>query len=172
MKVEPRNYVSIHYALTINGDKVDSTDPGEPLGFIQGTGQVIEGLDKAILGKAAGEKFSVTVPPELAYGERDERMYREIPLENFPADMKLEVGMGFTATGPHGPVAFRVVRVEGDSVTADFNHPLAGETLTFDVEVAEVREPRAEELAALDAGGDEGCSDEDCSSCGGGCGCN
>lgn len=171
MKVEPKTYVAIHYTLTLDsGEKVDSTEGGEPLGFIQGSGQIIEGLDKALLGKSEGDKFEVTIEPNEAYGMPTEEMYREIPRENFPPDVQLVAGVGFTANGPYGPVSFRVVRVEGDTVIADFNHTLAGQTLHFAVTVAEVREPRAEELAALST--EHACAPDDCSSCGGGCGCN
>jgi FKBP-type peptidyl-prolyl cis-trans isomerase SlyD len=170
MNVEPRMFVSIHYTLTLNsGEKLDSTVGDEPLGFIQGTGQIIEGLDKAVLGRAVGEKFTVSVPPEEAYGMPSEDMVREIPRENFPEELSLEPGQGFTANGPHGPVSFKVVKADATTVYADFNHALAGETLNFDVEIAEAREARAEELAAMAEGAS--CSDEDCDSCGGGCGC-
>lgn len=180
MKVEPRNYVSIHYTLTLDsGEQVDSTSGGDPLGFLQGTGQIIEGLDKAVIGKAVGEKFKIAIPPEEAYGLPNEEMYRNIPRENFPAEIELEAGQGFTANGPHGPVSFKVVRIEGDDVVADFNHALAGQTLHFDVEIAEIREPRAEELAQLAAASahghahdHDGCGPDDCSSCKGSCGCN
>jgi FKBP-type peptidyl-prolyl cis-trans isomerase SlyD len=177
MKIEPRNYVGIHYTLKLDdGEVLDSSEGNDPLGFIQGTGQIIEGLDKALLGKEVGEKFAVTVAPEEGYGEVNEEMHRELPRENFPEDAELEPGIGFTANGPHGPVAFTIVKAEGDTVTVDFNHPLAGKTLNFDVEIVETREPNAEELAMLasaSACGDddceEGCAPTDCSSCGGGC---
>ncbi len=171
MKIEPRMYVAIHYTLTLeDGEKADSTEGGEPLGFIQGVGHVIQGLDQAVLGKSEGERFRITIPPELAYGLPDEEMMREIPRENFPQGVDLTPGQGFTANGPHGPVSFRIANLTDDTVVADFNHVLAGRTLTFDVTIAEAREPRAEELAALSGGG--GCAPEDCGSCGGGCGCN
>jgi FKBP-type peptidyl-prolyl cis-trans isomerase SlyD len=176
MKVEQSNYVAIHYTLTLgSGEQVDSSEGGEPLNFIQGTGQIIEGLDKAVLGREMGEKFSITVPPEEAYGLPEEEMFRGIPRENFPEDAELEPGQGFTANGPHGPVAFKIIKVEEDEVTVDFNHVLAGETLNFDVEISEVRTPTAEELAAATAapageGDGDGCAPSDCSSCG--CGCD
>ncbi len=172
MKIEPRLYVGINYTLTLDdGEVADSTDGQPPLGFIQGTGQVIEGLDTAILGKSLGEKFSVTIAPEEAYGPLVEDMQREIPRENFPEELKLEAGMSFTANGPHGPVNFRVIEEKGDVVIADFNHVLAGRTLTFDVEVAEVREPTTEELAAITGAEMDGCAPSDCGPCGGGCDC-
>lgn len=169
MKVEEKKFVAMHYTLTLNnGEKVDSSEGQDPLGFIQGTGQIIEGLDAAVLGKEVGDKFTVSIPPEQGYGVASEEMHREIPRENFPADAELEVGQGFTATGPHGPVSFRVVSTDDEKVVADFNHVLAGETLTFDVEITEVREPNAEEMAQLSASA--GCEPSACGSCGGSCG--
>ena len=170
MKVEEKKFVAVHYTLTLNnGEKVDSSEGQDPLGFIQGSGQVIEGLDEAVIGKEVGEKFTVQIPPEKAYGMGSEEMHREIPRENFPADSELTPGQGFTANGPHGPVSFRVIKTDEKTVYADFNHVLAGETLNFDVEVTEVRDPQAEELAQL-AGEEGGCAPSDCSGCGGGCG--
>jgi len=96
-------------------------------------------------------------------------MYRDIPLSNFPEGTELKPGQGFTASGPYGPVSFTVVKVEGDNVVADFNHALAGKTLNFEVTVEEVRDPTAEELAAI-SGDSGGCSPSACGSCGGGCG--
>jgi FKBP-type peptidyl-prolyl cis-trans isomerase SlyD len=170
MKVEEKKFVAMHYTLTLDsGEQVDSSEGQEPLGFIQGSGQIIEGLDEAVIGKAVGDKFKVNIPAEKAYGMPSEEMHREIPRENFPADAELVAGQGFTATGPHGPVSFRVVSIDEATVVADFNHVLAGEALNFDVEITEVRDPNAEELAQL-GGGDAGCAPSDCSGCGGGCG--
>lgn len=175
MKIEDRQYVSIDYTLTLDsGEVVDRSQGGEPLGFIFGTGQIISGLEKGLLGMEVGQSARISVEPDDGYGPVAPDMLRDIPRENFPDDVVLEPGMGFTAKGPHGPVSFRVKSVTDDVVVADFNHPLAGERLHFDVTVAEVREARAEELAALmhasDCGHDE-CAPEDCGSCGGGCGC-
>ena len=150
MKVEDQVYVSIDYTLTLDsGEVVDQSKAGDPLGFIFGAGQVIGGLEKGLLGMEVGQAAKITVEPEDGYGQPEPNMLRDIPRENFPGDVALEPGMGFTARGPHGPVSFRVNSVTDDVVVADFNHPLAGQRLHFDVKVAEVREPRAEELAAL-----------------------
>ncbi len=168
MKVENRRYVTIEYSLSLDsGEVVDQSSPGEPLGFVVGTGQIISGLEKGLEGLEAGATKKVTVEARDGYGEPNPALYREIPRENFPADLDLQPGMGFEAKGPHGPVTFRVRELKGDEVVADFNHPLAGERLHFDVKVAEVREPRAEELAELLRGG---CDESACGSCGGSCG--
>ena len=170
MKVAEKAYVSIDYTLTLeSGELADKSAVGEPLGFIVGTGQIIPGLEKALLGMNAGQSTEVTVEAVDGYGETREELFRDLPRENFPDDLKLEPGIGFEAKGPHGPVTFRVREVQEDTVVADFNHPLAGQQLHFDVKIADVREPTAEELATLMDSGDD-CSPSACSSCGGGCG--
>jgi FKBP-type peptidyl-prolyl cis-trans isomerase SlyD len=181
MIISPDKYVSIHYTLTLDdGEVADSTSGGTPLSFVHGCGQIISGLEKALEGKTTGDKFVVTIPPDEAYGEKTDEMFRELPKDSFPSDMTLEPGMGFTAQGPHGPVSFFVVEVNNDTVVADFSHPLAGRTLTFDVEVAQIEELGPDELRLMKGegndggcgsscgGGDGGCSP---SACGGGCGC-
>ncbi len=184
MIISPDKHVSIHYTLTLdNGEVADSSKGGEPLGFVHGCGQIIPGLEKALDGKKTGDSFTVTIPPAEAYGERSDEMHRELPRESFPNDIALEPGMAFTAEGPMGPVTFTVVSAGLETVVADFGHPLAGRTLTFDIEVVSVNELSADELAlmkgALDdaggcGGGCSGCGPDDCSpaGCGGGCGCN
>ncbi|MHB8763542.1 MAG: FKBP-type peptidyl-prolyl cis-trans isomerase [Deferrisomatales bacterium] len=170
MKIADRTYVAIDYTLTLdNGEAVDGSEPGEPMGFIFGTGKVIRGLEQNLEGLEAGSAAEFTVETAEGYGEPDPKLWREIPRENFPPDLELTPGMGFEARGPHGPVLFRVKEASDETVTADFNHPLAGERLHFKVQVVEVREPRAEELAELM---DASCSPSSCSSCScsGGCG--
>jgi FKBP-type peptidyl-prolyl cis-trans isomerase SlyD len=169
MKIGENTYVEMEYALTLDsGEEVDRSSPEEPFGFIFGTGQIIPGLEKGIEGMEAGKTAKITVEAEEGYGNPKPDLYRDIPRENFPADLEIKAGMGFEAKGPHGPVTFRVKSADDEVVVADFNHPLAGERLTFDLTVTEVREPRAEELARLQAA--DGCSPTACSSCGSGCG--
>ncbi|NTU59807.1 MAG: peptidylprolyl isomerase, partial [Deltaproteobacteria bacterium] len=166
MVIEDRRYVTINYKLSLDsGEVVDQSEPGEPLGFIVGSGQIITGLEKALQGMAEGQSAKVTVEAEEGYGESKPELYRDIPRDNFPPDLKIEPGMGFEAKGPHGPVVFRVRSATDDVVIADFNHPLAGQRLHFDVSVAEVREPRAEELASLFSSSC-GCDSDDCGDCG------
>lgn len=169
MKIQDRTYVGIEYALTLDsGEIVDRSEEGDALGFIVGSGQIISGLEKALQGMETGQKAQVTVEPEEGYGEPNPALYRDIPRDNFPEDLDIQPGMGFEAKGPHGPVQFRVKSADGETVVADFNHPLAGQRLHFDVEVVEVREPRAEELSELMQS--SGCDTGACGSCGGGCG--
>ena len=169
MKIREKAYAAIDYTLSLDsGEVVDRSEPDEPLGFIVGTGQIIPGLEDALDGMEAGEKTRVVVEADRAYGETDPGLFRDIPRENFPADVSIEPGMAFEARGPHGPVSFRVRSVTDETVVADFNHPLAGKRLHFEVTVAEVREPRAEELAALAK--QHACTPHDCGGCGGSCG--
>ncbi len=172
MKIDENAYVAMEYALSLDsGEVVDRSSEEEPLEFIFGAGQVIAGLERGLKGMEPGQRSKITVEAEDAYGVAKQELQREIPRANFPEGMELEPGMGFEARGPHGPVTFRVISSDADNVLADFNHPLAGQRLHFDVHVVEVREPRAEELAQLHAHpGEDGCSPSACSSCSGSCG--
>ncbi|HID98444.1 MAG TPA: peptidylprolyl isomerase [Thermodesulfobacteriaceae bacterium] len=168
MKIKDSMYVAIEYMLfSDSGDKLDSSDPGKPLGFIYGSGQVIPGLEKGLKDMEKGQSAKITVEPVDGYGELKDELFREIPRENFPADAELKEGIGFEASTPHGTVKFKIKTVKDDVVIADFNHPLAGERLHFDLTVTEVREPSVEEMASL---GGCGCGTQDSSSCGSSCG--
>jgi FKBP-type peptidyl-prolyl cis-trans isomerase SlyD len=150
MKIQDQTYVAIEYILSLDSDEVvDRSQPGEPFGFVFGAGQVIPGLEKGLQGMAQGESAKITVEAEEGYGEPSPDLFRDIPREQFPSEVDIEPGMVFEASGPQGPVQFRVQSVSDEVVVADLNHPLAGERLHFDVKVAEVREPTAEELDKL-----------------------
>lgn len=147
MQITDRCVVSFHYTLTNDrGEVLDSSDGGEPLAYLHGCGNIIPGLEKALTGKQAGDKLNVKVRPEEGYGERDERLVQDVPRQAFQGVRDIKPGMSFTAEGEHGPARVTVTRVAGDVVTVDGNHPLAGEALTFDVEIASVREASPEEL--------------------------
>lgn len=176
MQIEDNKYVTIEYELNLaSGEKVDSSPEGQPFGFITGTGQIIPGLEKQLMGKAAGDEEKIVVDPQEGYGPVNENLFQEIPRDQFPADCEVEPGMTFQAQGPQGPVMIRVKEVnENDTVTVDLNHPLAGEELHFDVKVVEVREPSAEELAQLQqqpTGCGCGCGTKQPDDCGSGCNC-
>ncbi|MBI2384342.1 MAG: peptidylprolyl isomerase [Gammaproteobacteria bacterium] len=148
MQIAERCVVSIHYTLKDDGGEVlDSSAGGEPLAYLHGTGNIIPGLEKALAGKRAGDKLSVRVEPAEGYGERDERLVQQVPRRMFQGVSDLQPGMRFHAQGDHGPVAVIVTRVAGDMVTVDGNHALAGVTLNFEVEVAQVRDATLEELS-------------------------
>jgi len=147
MKIGHEKVVSIHYTLTnTEGTVLDSSSGGDPLAYLHGFGNIIPGLENALVGKAAGDKLSVTVDPDQAYGTRDERLVQEVPRAAFKGVDQLAPGMQFQAQGPEGTRLVIVTQVAEDLVTVDANHPLAGQTLHFEVEVSEVREATAEEL--------------------------
>lgn len=144
MQIVDRCVALIHYTLTNDqGEVLDSSQGGEPLAYLHGMGNLIPGLEQALLGKKAGDKLSVKVPPEQGYGVRDEKLIQQIPRRAFQGVRELKPGMRFNSEG--GSVT--VTRVMGDMVTVDGNHALAGETLNFEVEITQVREATGEELA-------------------------
>ncbi|WP_018935118.1 peptidylprolyl isomerase [Thioalkalivibrio sp. ALJ24] len=147
MQVAQNSVVSIHYKLTNDaGETIDSSEGREPLAYMHGNGQIVPGLERQLEGKAAGDKVQATVPPEEGYGEKIDAMVQEVPMEAFQGVDSIEPGMQFQAQTENGPLTVTVTKVEGDTATVDGNHPLAGQTLNFDVEVVDVREASAEEL--------------------------
>jgi len=139
--------VSIHYTLTNNGGEViDSSNGEDPLAFIYGLGQIIPGLEKELDGKATGDKFQVSIPPEEAYGVRNDQMVQKVPKTEFEEVETVQVGMQFQVDTPNGPMILTVVEILENELVLDANHPLAGETLNFDVEVSAVRDATQEEL--------------------------
>lgn len=148
MQIADNTAVSIHYTLTNDeGDVIDSSLGNEPLVYLHGNGNIISGLEKALHGKTAGEQFSVRIEAEDAYGDFMEERVQVIPREMFEGVEVLEVGMQFQADVSSGPGIVTIVEIDGDDITIDGNHPLAGVPLTFDVEVIEIRPASAEEIA-------------------------
>ncbi|OOV86616.1 FKBP-type peptidyl-prolyl cis-trans isomerase [Oceanospirillum linum] len=148
MQIQDNAVVSIHYTLTNEaGDTIDSSAGAEPLAYLHGAANIIPGLEDALVGKAAGDKLNVTVAPADGYGEHIAELVQEVPAEMFQGVDEVQIGMEFHAESNTGqPIAVTVTKVEDGKVTIDANHPLAGVTLAFDVEVVEVREATAEEL--------------------------
>lgn len=147
MQIGPRTVAQFHYTLTDDaGTVIDSSRGSSPLTYLHGGGNIVPGLEKEMAGKARGDKFKVDVTPEEGYGQRIEALLQTAPRSMFPPDMEPEVGMQFQAESNMGPVMVTVVGVEGDMVTLDGNHALAGQTLHFDVEVTSVRDATLEEL--------------------------
>jgi FKBP-type peptidyl-prolyl cis-trans isomerase SlyD len=140
--------VSIHYTLTLDGGQViDSSEGKDPLVYLHGHGNIIPGLEKELVGKGIGEKLSVTVVPEEGYGVHNPGLIQEVPREAFQGVDNLEVGMMFQAPGEGGHIQLiRITGIEGDKITVDGNHELAGKTLNFAVEISEIREASPEEL--------------------------
>jgi FKBP-type peptidyl-prolyl cis-trans isomerase SlyD len=148
MNISKDKVVSIDYTLTDNGGQVlDSSQGKEPLNYLHGAGNIIPGLESALEGKVQGEKVNVQVPPEQAYGPRDERMVQAVPRSAFQGAENIQPGMQFQAQTNAGARIITVVGVQGDQVTIDANHPLAGQTLNFDVDVRGVRDATPEELS-------------------------
>jgi FKBP-type peptidyl-prolyl cis-trans isomerase SlyD len=148
MQIAQDKVVLIHYTLTNDGGKVlDSSSGGDPLAYLHGQGNIIPGLEKALEGKQAGDKLNVRVEPAEGYGVRDDSLVQQVPRRAFGSVSKIEPGMQFHAQSAQGQMrVVTVTHVKGDMVTVDANHPLAGEVLVFDVEVAEVRDATGEEL--------------------------
>jgi FKBP-type peptidyl-prolyl cis-trans isomerase SlyD len=148
MDIAKDRVVSIDYRLHLgDGKLVDESDPGEPLVYLHGYEEIIPGLEKALEGKKVGDTLKVQVPPEEGYGEHDPDGVEEVPREDFPPDMELEAGRIVSATDDEGDdVDFLVKEVRPKTVVVDFNHPLAGKTLHFEVTVREVRAATPEEL--------------------------
>ena len=148
MQIENDKVVAIHYTLTnAAGETLDSSvERGEPLAYLQGHGNIIPGLENALLGKAVGEKLDVEVAPADGYGERHDQLIQQVPRSAFEGVDHLEPGMQFQADTGAGVRLFTITNVADEEITIDGNHPLAGETLKFAVEIKEVRDPSSEEL--------------------------
>ena len=146
MQVADNMAVSIQYTLTNDeGEVLDSSIGDEALVFLQGSGNIISGLENAMVGKVAGDKFNVRIAPEDAYGELMEDMIQVISRDMFEGIDDIEVGMQFHADVSYGSGVVTVVSIDDDNITIDGNHPLAGLALTFDVEVIDVRTATEEE---------------------------
>ena len=147
MQIANEKVVSIHYTLTNDqGDTIDSSQGQTPLVYLHGSGQIIPGLEDALLGKKTGDKLKVSIAPEQAYGERHDHLVQQVPKEQFP-DTDLQVGMQFQVETNQQPIIVTITHISDAEVTVDGNHPLAGQTLHFDVEVVELREATEQELA-------------------------
>jgi FKBP-type peptidyl-prolyl cis-trans isomerase SlyD len=148
MKIAKNSVVSIDYILTdAKGEVLDRSSKGHPLQFIHGAGQLIPGLEKALLDKTAGESLKANIPHPEAYGIRDEDLMQVLSKADFGDIKDLKEGMELEAEGEDGIRIITVVGIDGDKVTVDGNHPLAGVDLTFDVKIVNVREATAEEMA-------------------------
>ena len=132
--------VKIHYTGTLDdGTQFDSSAGRDPLQFTVGSGQVIPGFDQAVEGMAVGDKKTVNIEPEQAYGPRHEQMIQEVPKSALPDGLEPEVGMGLQAQGPDGrALQLTVTAVGDDTITVDGNHPLAGKALNFDIELVHI----------------------------------
>lgn len=149
MQISADKVVYFHYTLRNDeGEVLDSSDGKDPLPYIHGHQNIVPGLEKELEGLAVGDKKNVTVPPALGYGERRDDAVQTVPLAEFPEEIPREVGLQIFAEGPDGQhFPLWIAAVGDDNITLDGNHPLAGQTLHFDVEITEIRAAEEEELA-------------------------
>lgn len=146
MQIAERTVASFHYTLTNDaGEVLDSSTGREPLTYLHGAGNIVPGLESKMAGHVVGDTFSVDVAPADGYGEYVAELVQRVPRESFEGIDRLEVGMQFQAQTEHGPIPVVITEIEDDTVTVDGNHPLAGETLHFAVEITDVREATVEE---------------------------
>jgi len=146
VQIAHHTVASFNYRLTDDSGELIDGSEGEPLTYIHGTQSIIPGLEQALEGRRGGDSLQVRLPPELAYGERDEDLVQEVPREALPAEAEIEVGVQFHAESDEGQHILTVIGVDGDTVRLDANHPLAGKTLHFDVQVVSVRAATPDEL--------------------------
>jgi len=147
MQIATETVATIDYTLTNdNGDILDRSQNGQ-FCYLHGANNIIPGLEEALTGKSAGDEVTVAVDPEEGYGPRDEAMMQTVSRDMFGPDQEIEVGMQFHAESPQGEtLAITVTQVEGDDITVDGNHPLAGINLNFSVTVVDIRAATQEEI--------------------------
>ncbi|SFM47746.1 FKBP-type peptidyl-prolyl cis-trans isomerase [Halopseudomonas yangmingensis] len=149
MQISANKAVSIDYTLTNDGGEViDSSAGGQPLVYLHGAGNIIPGLESALEGKQVGDELNVSIEPEEAYGEFSAELVAVLGRQMFEGVDELEVGMQFHASAPDGGMQIvTITALDGDEVTVDGNHPLAGQRLTFEVKVIDIRDASEDELA-------------------------
>lgn len=147
MQIAERRVAAFHYTLTNEqGEVIDSSSGREPLAYLHGAGNIVPGLEREMTGKRAGDTFTVVVAPEEGYGPHHAGLIQKVPRAAFQGVDTIEPGMQFHANGPQGPMSVTVTEVDGETVTIDGNHPLAGQALHFAIEVTDVREASSEEV--------------------------
>ncbi len=148
MQVAKDMVVAMHYTLVLeNGEIADTSADREPLSFICGHSQIIPGLENELMGMSVGDKKTVKVAPKDAYGEYDESLLQRAPREQIPENIELKEGLVLRANSEDGQIMEFVVKsFDEKEVVFDLNHPLAGETLTFETEIMEVRAASSEEI--------------------------
>lgn len=150
-KVKDGDNISLHYTGTLDdGTLFDSSEGGQPLSFTVGSGEVIEGFDAGVRGMGVGETKEISIPPNQAYGDYHDELVRVVPREAFPPTVTPAVGMAFEIELPSGQtMPVRIIDVEGDNITLDANHLLAGETLNFKVRLVSInKEPQGDTSTA------------------------
>lgn len=161
MQITDGKVVSLNYTLTVEGEVVVQTEPGDPMDYLHGYGEILPGLEKALTGKAIGDTLTLTLAPEDAYGPYDEEDFEEIDLDDIPDGANLQVGMVVEVEDEDGySYTATVAEISDGVVTLDFNPPLAGKTLTYAVEVLAIRDATEEEIQHGHAHDDEDDEDE------------
>jgi peptidylprolyl isomerase len=157
-KVETGQFVSVHYKGTLqNGEVFDTSEGRHPLEVQIGAGQIIPGFEKALMGMSLNEKKAFTLDPEDAYGQKDDSLTHSFPRKDVPAELNPEVGQTVALSSPEGQqVPAMITQVDDKKVVVDLNHPLAGQTLNFDIEVVGISDTATQDPAG----------------CGGGCVCS
>jgi len=139
--------VTLDYKLIVDDEIMENTEDGKPILFIQGIGQIIPGLENAIYGMKVGEQQTVVIPPEDAYGEYDAESLQEAKKDEFSEEVPLDVGTFLDLEDDEGDIlSAQIIAAEEETVTLDFNHPLAGKTLTFEITLTDLRPASEEEL--------------------------
>ncbi len=140
MKVKKNCLVRVQYRITDDeGQEVDASTPETPLEFVCGRGDVVSGLERGVIGLEPGATKRITIPPEDAYGPHDPKLVKTLPRAGFPAHLELAVGQRFSyRSEKNAELTYRVMEIHKDTILADFNHPLAGKSLHYDVEVTDV----------------------------------
>lgn len=164
-QVGPDTFVTLAYTLyDEDGEIIERSEADDPLTYVHGYGQIVPGLERALEGMAPGASRSVVVPPEDGYGEYDDEGLFEVARSDHPELEDAQVDDELVAEGPHGEeIAMRVVGITDEMLTLDANHPLAGTTLRFEIEILEVRAATEEEIVEaqeeLEMEAHEGCDD-------------
>ena len=147
MPIEKDSVVTFHYRLSVGEQQVEDSHEGEPLSYLHGHGNIIPGLESEMAGKAAGDSFSATIPPELAYGLRRDDAVARVQMKHVLTKGRLAPGQPIMVNTENGPRQVRVVKPGKFVVDVDANHPMAGATLNFAIEIVDVRAASEEELA-------------------------
>ena len=149
MTIEKNKVVALHYTLTLDSGEIADTSEGrDPLSFLVGGGQIIPGLENELIGLAKGDKKTITVQPEDAYGVKSDNLIQTVERDLIPDSITVEIGERLQGQSEDGHVVEgEIVAVDENNIQIDFNHPLADEVLTFDVHVVDIRDASPEELA-------------------------
>jgi peptidylprolyl isomerase len=146
--VVDKKMVQMSYKGTLpDGTVFGQSEPDKPIEFMVGAGKMIPALEKGIMGLKVGAKKKIEIKAADAYGEYDKNAIQEFPKEQFPKDLTLTVGQFYRVQSPQGPLTVTIIAIKDKTVSVDFNHPLAGKDLTFDIEIVKIRDATKAELA-------------------------